>query len=184
MGKKQFRRTFMWSHLRRLAVTGSVLGVALATSAAMAASTVPLNVTMRANWNPASTCPPGVPRKVGGSFSPCFVVRARNTFPGLGKVTVRQSVGFLNSSTKCMTIKSKIVLAIGTNGEVHADGKTTRCVDPQGDVTVVPFKITGGTGAYTTATGSGTITVTEARETGRGYGDQKETWKGTLTFAG
>ena len=121
---------------------------------------------------------------VGGSLSPCYLIRARDSFPGLGQVTVRESVGFLNSLTKCMAVRSRIVLTVGTRGEVHADGKTSRCVDPHGDVTIVPFKITGGTEAFRTATGAGTITVTDARETGRGNGDQKETWKGTLTFSG
>ena len=119
----------------------------------------------------------------GGSLTPCYLIRAHGSFPGLGKITVRESVGFLDALTKCITVKSRIVLAVGTKGEVHADGKTRRCVYPNGDVTVIPFKITGGTGSFTSATGSGTITVTDARETGRGNGDQKETWKGTLTFS-
>jgi hypothetical protein len=152
--------------------------------AARHASTVPLDVTLHATWNPAKECPPGVPLMVGGSLSPCYLIRAHGTFSGLGKVTVRESVGFLDALTSCMTVKSRIVLTVGTKGEVHADGKTRRCVDPNGDVTIVPFKITGGTGAFASATGNGTITVTDARETGRGNGDQKETWRGTLTFAG
>ena len=150
---------------------------------AVSASTVSLNVTMHPTWNPAGTCPAGVPRKDGGSLTPCYLIRARTNVPGLGKVTVSQSVGFLNALTKCLTVKSTIVLAVGTRGEVHANGKTSRCVDPSGDVTIIPFRITGGTGAFTTATGGGTITVTDARETGRGYGDQKETWRGTLTLS-
>src|SRR5262245_34070425 len=161
------------------------LATVVGPAAARHASTVPLNVSWRAAWNPTGTCPAGVPHMDHGSISRCYLIRARGSFPGLGKVTVRQSVGFLNGLTQCITIKSKIVLAVGTKGEVHADGKTKRCVDPDDEVTVVPFKITGGTGAYTTATGSGTITVTDAHETGRGTGgDQKETWKGTLTLPG
>jgi hypothetical protein len=160
------------------------LATAAGLAAARHASTVPLNVTLHATWDPAKNCPPGVPVMVGGSLSPCFLIRAHAAFPGLGNVTVRESVGFLDALSKCMTVKSSIVLAVGTRGEVHADGKTRRCVDPNGDVTIVPFKITGGTGAFTSATGSGTITVTDARETGRGNGDQKEAWKGKLTFSG
>ena len=162
---------------------GALLAAVAGPAAARHASTVPLNVTHRATWNPSGPCPPGVPRKVGGSFSKCYLISSSSTFQGLGKVTVRQNVGFLNDRTKCMTIKSKIVLAVGTKGHVHATGQTKRCVDPNEKVTVVPFKITGGTGAFTTATGGGTITVTDARETGRGVGDQKELWKGTLTFS-
>ena len=39
-------------------------------------------------------------------------------------------------------------------------------------------------GAFATASGGGTIAATDARETGRGVGDQKEVWKGTLTYSG
>jgi hypothetical protein len=161
----------------------AVLATVAWPAAARQSARVPLNVTFRATWDPAKTCPPGVPAMDGGSLTPCYLVRAHGTFPGLGKVTVRESVGFLDALTNCITVKSRIVLAVGRKGEVQADGKTRRCVDPHGDVTVVPFKIIGGTGVFSGATGSGAITVTDARETGRGNGDQKETWKGTLTFS-
>jgi hypothetical protein len=162
---------------------GALLATVAGPAAARPASTVPLDVTLRATWNPAEKCPPGVPVMDGGSLTPCYLIRAHGTFPGLGKVTIRESVGFLNALTKCITVKSRIVITVGTKGQVHADGKTRRCVDPDGDVTIVPFKITGGTGAFASATGSGTITVTDAGETGLGYGNQKETWRGSLTFS-
>lgn len=72
----------------------------------------------------------------------------------------------------------RIALTIGTRGTIAA-AASKRCVDPQADEKTLPFTITGGTEAFASAAGSGTVTV---RTTAAGYGFETETWNGKLTL--
>jgi hypothetical protein len=75
-------------------------------------------------------------------------------------------------------VKFRIALTVGTRGTIVA-AASKRCVDPQADEKTLPFTITGGTGAFASATGGGTITV---RTVAAGYGFETETWRGRLTM--
>jgi len=117
-----------------------------------------------------------------GSLTPCYLVIARGTLPGLGKVTHRRIVVVLDPVAKCANIKFSMALTVGTKGTISGEAATKHCF-PQDGTAVVPFKIIGGTGAFNGATGSGTITLGEPQETGYGHGVETETWKGKLTVS-
>ena len=142
-----------------------------------ASRTLPLRGTLHATYNPTK-CPAGTPLMTEGSLTPCYLVIAHGTIPGLGKVVDRRVAIVLHSTTKCPQVKFSIVLTVGNRGTIGA-AAAKRCVDPQADVRILPFTITGGTQAFASATGSGTITVSTA---GTGYGFETETWKGRLTL--
>ena len=127
-----------------------------------------------------SKCPPGVPVMTRGSITPCYLAVARGTLPGLGKVSDRRIVVILDPVAECANIKFNMALTVRTKGTISGEAATKRCFDKSGTA-VVPFKITGGTGAFTGATGSGTITLGEPQETGDGHHVETETWKGKLT---
>ena len=158
----------------------------LATAAGQAAvkrpsETVQLSGTLPATWK-GTKCPPGVPVMTRGSLTPCYLVIARGTLPGLGKVTHRRIVVVLDPVAKCANIKFSMALTVGTKGTISGEAATKHCFAQDGRA-VVPFKITGGTGAFNGATGSGTITLGEPQETGYGHGVETETWKGKLTVS-
>jgi hypothetical protein len=144
--------------------------------AADAARTLPLRGTLQAAYNPTK-CPTGTPVLTNGSVTPCYLVIAHGTIPSLGKTADRRIAIILHSTTKCPEVKFEIVLT-AAKGTLHASA-AKRCLDPQADVRALPFTITGGTGAFVNATGSGTITV---RDSSAGYGFETETWHGTVTL--
>ena len=143
-----------------------------------ALQTLPLSGALHATYRPAK-CPKGTPAMTDGSVTPCYLAIAHGTIRGLGTVTDRRIAVLLHSTTKCMQVKQSVVLTVTARGTVGANAATQRCVDPQADVKIIPFRITGGTSAFAGATGSGTITISTA---GAGYGFETETWKGRLTL--
>jgi hypothetical protein len=160
----------------------SLLATAVGQAAVMRLSqTVQLSGTLPATWK-GTKCPPGVPVMIRGSLTPCYLVIARGTLPGLGKVTHRRIVVVLDPEAKCANIKFSMALTVGTKGTISGEAATKHCFAKDGTA-VVPFKITGGTGAFNGATGSGTITLSEPHVTGYGHGVETETWKGKLTVS-
>jgi len=159
----------------------------LATAVAQAVVMRPSETLQLSGTLPATLkdtkCPPGVPTLIRGSITPCYLALARGTLPALGKVTHRRIVVVLDPVADCANLKFSMALTVGTKGTISGEAATKRCFDKHGTA-VVPFKITGGTGAYNGATGSGTITLGEPRETGSGTHVETETWKGKLTVPG
>jgi hypothetical protein len=99
---------------------------------------------------------------------------------GLGTVVDSRVAIILHSTTRCPQMTFDIVLVVGTRGTIQASA-AKRCVDPLASVKTLPFTITGGTGAFASASGGGTITVSSR---GPGYGIEDETWDGRLTLPG
>jgi hypothetical protein len=157
-----------------------LLATAVAQAAVMRPSeTLQLSGTLPATWK-GTKCPPGVPTMTRGSLTPCYLTLAHGTLPGLGKVTHRRIVVVLDPFAECANIKFSMALTVGTKGTISGEAATKRCFNKH-ETAVVPFEITGGTGAFAGATGSGTITLGEPHDMGYGHGVETETWKGKLT---
>jgi len=154
----------------------ALAGVAVGRVEAVGTSrTVPLHGTLQAAYNPTK-CPAGTPMKTEGSLTPCYLVIAHGTITSLGKVVDRRVIMVLHSTTDCPRVKFSIALAVRTKGTVLANA-SKRCVDLHAETRIIPFTVTGGTGAFASAAGGGTITVKDA-----GYGFESETWKGSLVL--
>ncbi len=132
--------------------------------------------------SPEAPCPPGAPADAGG----CRARIGKGAFPGLGSVTQTYPWYYRLGSPTCPTAEDGRPqpnigrLVVVGKGEIQfalAEGK--RCVDleslrnePQ------DFTITGGTGAYQGASGSGTLDHNAAGGVGT------DTWTGTLVVPG
>jgi len=163
------------------AVAGTLALVDARSSSSLAAGNLNLRGTLRVVSEPAA-CPPGAPADAAG----CRARTGKAPVRGLGIASETYTWFYRLGPPTCPSADVGKPLAttgrllVAGKGEIRfalADGD--RCVEeepmrnePQG------FTITGGTGVYAGATGSGTV----ERSISGGFGS--ETWAGTLTLPG
>jgi len=159
-------------------VCGLLASAAGRVEASAVSRTLPLSGLLHATYS-ATKCPAGTPAMTEGSLTPCYLVIAHGTIQALGNVVDRKIAVVLHSTTRCPQLNFNLVLTVGTRGTITAAG-AKRCVDLQADVKTLPFKITGGTGAFAGATGSGTVMIIQRASDPSGT--ETEKWKGKLTL--
>jgi hypothetical protein len=163
------------------AVAGTMAFADARSSTSLTTGNLNLRATVRVVSEPAA-CPSGAPADAAG----CRARTGKASVPGLGSVSQAYTWFYRLGPPTCPSVDVGKPLAtsgrllVAGKGEIHfalADG--SRCVEeepmrnePQG------FTITGGTGVYAAATGSGTV----ERSISGGFGS--ETWAGTLTLPG
>jgi hypothetical protein len=179
--------------LRRVSLVGAVAAVALiaeenravtpspaTASTTFVAGTLNVRVTIRVT----SAFVPCPPEAASGSTE-CRERQGTSAVPGLGTVSENYVWSYGTGSPPCPSTLVKPLattgrLVVAGKGELHfslAEG--AQCVDLE-PVRNEPqnFTITGGTGSYQGASGSGTV----GRSLGGGVGS--ETWTGTLVAPG
>lgn len=129
-------------------------------------------------------CVPGTPESVE-----CFDATGSGTVPGLGHVSLTQLQLIDTAPAGCgpgslHVLGSPVRLSIAGKGTIEITvGETTGCRTLDTVLSHTrPFTVTGGTGAYSGATGSGTVRQ-DAAFGGRGIVGT-ETWEGTLSVPG
>jgi len=166
-------------YLAVLAATIVAAGTGIASGqTGSAAGTLPLRVSLPL-VSELGVCPPGI------NGDACAARTGVGSFPGLGKVSLAYTWGFRMGAPACPADLGKPIattgrLVVAGKGELHfASPDGARCIEreplrnePQA------FTITGGTGAYEGASGSGTL----ERSVSAGRGT--ETWIGTLVVPG
>ena len=165
------------------------LGVgAIGTAGANGAPAATGTLDLRASLTMVSTlgaCPPGV----GDDVSACAPRTGHGLAPGLGRVTEAYTF-LLALGPPCTALSGKALgypvrLVVAGRGEIHlavADG--AQCVDQEAVRTQTQaFTVTGGTGLYEGASGSGAVERTLGGDTAAGR-TGTETWKGTLVVPG
>lgn len=172
---------------RRRALIAFIIATAVATGAGIASAqsgtvtatgTLELRASLRLVSNLGS-CPPGV------SANACAPRTGQGSIAGLGRVSETYTWSYRMGPPTCPSGVGKPLattgrLVVAGRGEIHfalADG--ARCID-QEPLRNEPqdFTITGGTGTYNGASGSGTL----EREVSLGRGT--ESWIGTLVVPG
>jgi HYR domain len=119
----------------------------------------------------------------------CAARTTQGAFPGLGQVTARYEHPMDQGPPTCADGLGKALaypmrLTVASKGEIHLDVAEGPCVDLEPTRTQTQtFRVTGGTGLYVGASGSGTLErlLGEPTATGR---TGRETWKGTLDVPG
>ena len=175
--------TFTRKHVRALLATlvGTIAFLASAASSTpFAAGTLNLRGTLQVMSTPVE-CPPGAPTDA----NECRARTGEGLVLGLGSVSEIYTWSYRIGAPTCpSTLGTPLAttgrLVVTGKGEIHfALAQGARCIDleplrnePQA------FTITGGTGTYQGASGSGSV----ERNIGGGVGT--ETWTGTLVVPG
>jgi len=132
--------------------------------------------------------------RLGACASPpgieiCAERRVSGLFPGLGAVSGTYAFYGDNISPPCEAGSGKalsypIRLDVPAKGEIHLAVAAGPCVEEQAiRVQTQTFTVTGGTGVYAGAMGSGSLARVLGEETSSGRAG-RETWTGTLTVPG
>jgi hypothetical protein len=174
-------RTVIWMGLLTMVLLGAGSAQADALRVTQVAATLNLRGTLRVVSAPLVQCPADAPLDA----TECRARTGQGLVSGLGSVSETYTWSFRMGPPTCPPEVGKPLATTGRlvfrgKGEIHfalADG--ARCIDqlplrnePQ------DFTITGGTGTYEGASGSGTVKRSLSAGTG------SETWEGTLVVPG
>jgi HYR domain len=159
-----------------LAVLAAVV-VGLHVGAATAMPTQRLHAVFHVSWK-AVPCPKGTPTTTG-----CYLNVGRTVVPGLGAATERYVLLVEHTDTTCADWRFTAVLTVAGRGSIRAGALRPGCFSPLSQNGISRYRITGGSGAYRGASGSGKIAST-GTETGPAQGTGTDTWTGTLAVSG
>lgn len=163
-----------------VAAAGAVAAVTATSSAPFATGTLNLRATLRLVSTPVE-CPPGAP----ADATECRARTGEGLVAGLGNVSETYTWAYKLGPPICPASVGKPLdttgrIVIAGKGEIYfALAQGARCIE-QEPLRNEPqaFMITGGTGKYEGAAGSGTV----ERAVSAGFGT--ETWNGTLVVPG
>jgi len=170
-----------------IALTLLVAGLAAApTRSQPAASQLALHASLTLVSDRAGTCPPGSPLSLE-----CPARTGDGPAPGLGAVTEAYSYFVHGGPPLCSGINVKVLgypvrWSVANQGEIEfAVAEAPQCMVPSPAVESVTqsFTVTGGTGIYAGASGSGTV-ARSVREKSDGTFRGFETWTGRLSVPG
>jgi HYR domain len=164
-----------------LAVGAGVLFAAVRADAD-SVGTLQVHGTFRANFSSVG-CPAGIPAATSYCFSDVSV-RA-DLFPGVGEVTTAYIVVHDGFGSACEHVHAQIPIFVAGKGEIDLAMRSTGCIDPNQPGLFGPTEVTvtGGSGRYTRASGSGGLNYKNDLA-GPGSGVAIVTWTGTLNVAG
>ena len=174
--------------MRRLALALVVCFGLLAATAESQPTTsqLALHATLRLVSDLAGQCSPGSPKSLE-----CPARTGEGPAPGLGAVTEAYAYLVHRGPPLCSGDDERVLgypvrWVVANKGEIEFTlAEDPRCIPPSPAVETVgqSFTVTGGTGIYAGASGSGTVTRALGPSTGstfRGF----ETWTGTLSVPG
>jgi len=169
--------------MKRSPIVVAALALTLAAAAAPAtgriSATLQLNGVLDVKVHPVD-CPAGTPTTSG-----CYLNTGVGVIEGLGPATETYTV-IADLSTSCAHVTFfGVVIAVAGKGEIDAALTDPYSCDPPPSATATtPFTITGGSGAYAGATGSGSVVTGPFNESSPGTGTDTDTWTGPLTVSG
>ncbi len=153
--------------------------VAAGTAIATPSGAVQLNSRLAGKWTGATECPRGTP-----STFACYGFFGNGVVPGLGRATTRYIKTFNgNFDAPCVHTLSDGVIQVAGKGALELSITGPRCEGVPPAQSSMDARITGGSKAYSGATGSLRVNST-VRESGPGTGTMVDIWSGTVTVPG
>lgn len=171
--------------LKLVVALAAIAGSSAATPAVSGTDGATGTLNLRAELRSVSQlgqCPPGV------SAAVCATRTGQGAVPGLGSVSEQYTWLADIGPPSCgpdlgRTLTYPVRFVVAGKGEIDFTlAEATECVDVERVRTQTQaFTITGGTGIYRGASGSGTVERTLGGPTASGSRAGQETWTGTLT---
>jgi len=167
---------------RRWAVAVAVTGLVLATPAAAEVGALSFQTELLVSY-PGMTCPAEMPREVE-----CFARTGKGVVRGLGAVEVSHAYLLESEPAGCSIEAVRLLpttarLTVAGKGAIDVRISGTDCLLRSGGSLSAQetFFVTGGSGSYAGASGTGTIAhISYGPPAFRG----RDTWSGSLTVAG
>jgi len=159
-----------------LAASG-VLALGAGEAAGNTTGTLQLHAVFSVKWEGAD-CPAGSP-----ALAVCYSNIGHGRVASLGEVTETYTAVVDDQAAKCVYPHFTGVLAVAGKGEIDISAKSPDCVPPLQQNVLADYVVTGGSGAYAGATGTGRQ-ASVAHETGYAKGIATDTWDGTLAVPG
>jgi HYR domain len=130
-------------------------------------------------------CPAGTPATTACHRS--VSVRAE-LIPGLGEVTMAYTLVLDDFGSACMHLHAELLpILVAGKGEIDLAARSTGCITPDqlgGRLFSLELTVSGGSGRYAGASGSGVLDNRNHDQTGPEAGSSTITWTGTLNVAG
>jgi hypothetical protein len=155
----------------------SAPGAAATGAAARPSGSIRLDAAFGGDWH-GIPCPTGAPKT-----HQCGEVNAEATVPGLGPTTEQWTFDLLNEPLCSHVTFGGAHLVVGTLGQIDLSLMDSSPTTPAGcdttdtGPTVVNYTVTGGSGRFAGATGSGTMRPILVGDAG---GSVRDTYSGTL----
>ena len=124
-------------------------------------------------------CPAGTP-----ATTSCFRNVGGGVVAGLGKVTTAFTFIYDGFGSACGHVHAEIPILVAGKGEIDLAMTSTGCIDPADPGHFVDSAVTvsGGSGLYANASGSGVLDTTSRHGAATNTGTQR--WTGTLNVPG
>ncbi len=154
------------------------------TAGADTSGTFQVNGTLATKFAPVD-CPGGTP-----ATTACHAAHTvwPTSFRGLGEATVVYTLVLDDFGSACMHLHAaQIPIVIAGKGEIDLAAASTGCITPEqlGSTGFsLPYTVSGGSGQYAGASGSGTLGYRNHDFTGPESGSADITWAGTLNVPG
>jgi hypothetical protein len=167
--------------VRRMALGAALPAVALATAGASTArslGTLSLHATFIGTPVQEVGCPAGTP-----DTTSCVAAAGKGLVPGLGRVMETFTEMIVSSSATCShTTFAPAAITVAGKSEIDATITDAYQCDPPNEQSATDsFTITGGSGAYSGASGSGQLEFTAFHPTGATSATETHRWSGTVS---
>jgi hypothetical protein len=157
------------------------LAVAAARADADSVNTLQVNGSLLVKFDRVD-CAAGMPATTN-----CYsnVSLRSDVVPGLGTLTTAYTLIFDDFAAACGHVHAQIAIVVAGKGDINLATRSTGCITPDQLTRFPPVEVTvsGGSGPYAGASGSGVLDY-QNNETGGGSGSSRITWTGTLRVAG
>ncbi len=162
-----------------LLVSVVLASLAVASARADSVGTLQVNKALFTTKFDDAACPAGSP-----ATTSCFRNVGGGVVAGLGRVTTAYTLVYDNFGSACGHVHAQIPIVVGGKGEIDLAMTSPACISPDtpGDFPASTVTVSGGSGRYANASGSGVLDTHSTHGAAGGIGTNK--WTGTINVAG
>lgn len=143
---------------------------------ALAAAVIPLHGVFHVHWG-KTECPAGTQASTS-----CYLNVGHGTVDGAGAATERYVLRVVFDASGCVHWRFPGTLLVPGRGTLRFVARNRGCFTPTQTDGTVYFTVTGGSGRFGGASGSGSIRASDSVETAPAAGTNTDTWKAQVVI--